>query len=192
MHTLSHTRAYTHFAIGCLASANTLPYALPHSFSLEFLTDRNRPHERGSAHAQFRLAGEPCGVAPSGERRRARGEPGAISARFVFCNTTADSGGRGVATDVCRHLVADRAVAGACTGNEGRSGHVRQAMKGEVCLGTRKSGASQRPGPANRQLRPLLARARRDLPLPKPIKGAILVSKWRESGECRFICRIGT
>lgn len=63
---------------------------------------------------------------------------------------------------------------------------MRQATRGEVRLGTGKSGACQRPGPANRQLRPLLAHARRDLPLPKLIEGAIPVSKLQESGECRI------
>src|SRR6516225_1475990 len=48
----------------------------------------------------------------------------------------------------------------------------------------KQSGACQRSGPANRQLRPPFARAGRDLPLHKPIKGAIVVSK--PPGICRM------
>jgi hypothetical protein len=33
-----------------------------------------------------------------------------------------------------------------------------------------------------------LARGDGDLPLPKPVRNAILTSKWRESGECRTGC----
>ena len=62
----------------------------------------------------------------------------------------------------------------------------RQAMRREVCPGTRKA-AFQRRAAVNHQLRCPFARGDGDFPLPKPVRSAILVSKrpriWRMSVE---------
>lgn len=66
---------------------------------------------------------------------------------------------------------------------------MRRSMGERYGLAQEKQCGSADPGPANRQLRPPLARARRDLPLPKPIKGAILVSKVPGICECQLRAR---
>jgi hypothetical protein len=49
-----------------------------------------------------------------------------------------------------------------------------------------QSSGVQRFGTVNRPLRPPFTGARRNMPLPTPLRGAILGSKSEGSGECRF------
>jgi hypothetical protein len=65
---------------------------------------------------------------------------------------------------------------------------VHRAMRGEVCLGTKQSGAFQHRAAVNHQLRWPFARGDGELPLLKAGKNAILDPKPPESGECRIKC----
>ena len=90
-----------------------------------------------------------------------------------------DGRGCGVATDVRRHPVADRSAGTARAGMTSAS-QVHRAMRGEVSLGTpwyKQSSAFQRRTAVDDQLRWPFARGDGDLPLPKPVRSAILTSK---------------
>jgi hypothetical protein len=63
---------------------------------------------------------------------------------------------------------------------------IRQAANGEVCLGAGRAVRFGVTVPSTRRLQTSIADVGRDLPLPKPFKGAILASKPRASGECRL------
>jgi len=100
-----------------------------------------------------------------------------------------DGRGRGVATDVRRHPLADRSAGTARAGMTSAS-QVHRAMRGEVSLGTpwcKQSSAFQRRATVDDQLRWPFARGDGDLPLPKPVRSAILTSKrpgiWRMSAR---------
>jgi len=66
-----------------------------------------------------------------------------------------------------------------CTCKSGRRPEERYAS-------VRAESTVRRYRAVNRRLRLPVADAGRDLPLPKPFKGAILASKPRASGECRL------
>ena len=82
--------------------------------------------------------------------------------------------------------VADQPAGGAA--RTGMSGPARQASKG-VCLDAGQSArvsACQRSSAIDRRMRSPFVPPGHHLPLPKRLKGAILASSRRESGECRF------
>jgi hypothetical protein len=110
-------------------------------------------------------------VREAGKDRRQGRQPRALRRR-----------GRGAATDVRRDPVADRPAAGTARAGMSGAGSLcgkrRQERYASVC-------AIQRFGALDRRIRAPFASGYGDLPLPKPVKGAILSSKTPGSGEYR-------
>ena len=103
-----------------------------------------------------------------------------------------DGRGRGVATDVRRHPVADRSAAGTAYGHDARRPSA-PGNEGRGMLWYKQSGVFERRAAVNHQLRWPFARRGGDLPLPEPVRSAILASKrpaiWRMSVStaCRHL-----
>jgi len=94
--------------------------------------------------------------------------------------------GRGIAPDVRRHPVDGRPAAGtACASMSGQRDQSRRGSE-ERYASVRAEQRGWALPCRHRRLRSPVADAGRDLPLPKPFKGAILASKRRASGECRI------